>query len=223
MSTAGYDRGGGGWFGNLDWGAILASVVAGLGVTILLVTLGAAAGIEAADDNNGENAGRIAAGVGTWAVISSIIGTLVGTFIGGRFSRMQSPGSATYHGLTSWALGTLITVWLGATGALGLLGSALSRDGGGAAAGGTAGGGEEAADVISWGGWALALGMLLNLLTAIIGWHLGSRSRLTDVEREGVGGVGGPGGMGRGDRTTTTTTTGGGATATTPPGGTTGP
>ncbi len=133
----GRDRGRGwGWFGDLDWGAIVASVVAGMGITILLVTLGAAAGIEAADDEGGDNAGRIAAGVGTWAVLSAMLGTLAGTFIGGRFSRTQSPGSATYHGLTSWALGTLITVWLGATGALGLLGSALARDGGGGAAGG---------------------------------------------------------------------------------------
>ena len=209
MATVGYDRGdarAGGWFGNLDWGAILASVVAGLGVTLMLVTFGAAAGIEASDD--GGNEGRIAAGVGTWAVISALIGTLVGTFIGGRYSRWQSPGSATYHGLTSWALATLLSAWLGATGALGLLGSALSRedaDAGAAAGGGEATGGaaEEAANAISWGGWALALGMLLTLITAIIGWHLGSRSRLTDAEREGVRG---------GDRDRTATTTGGATT-----------
>ena len=190
------------------------------GRLVALVTLGAAAGIEAGDDGGDE--GTISTAVGTWTVLSALIGTLVGTFIGGRFSRWQSPGSAIYHGITSWGLATLLSALLGAIGALGLLGAALRRaDDAGAATGGA--NASEAADAISWGGWALALGMLLNLLTAIIGWHLGSRSRLTDVEREGVGGVGGPGGMGRGDRTTTTTTTGGGATATTPPGGTTGP
>ena len=181
-------RGDDGWFGNLDWGAIVASVVAGLGTTLLLVTLGAAVGIEAADDN-GDNEGRIAAGVGTWAVISALLGTLVGTFIGGRFSRWQSPGSATYHGLTSWGLATLLSAWLGASGAPGLLGSALSREDAdpGAAAGTTGGGGEaaeQAGNAISWGGWALALGMLLTLATAIVGWHLGSRTRLADAERD---------------------------------------
>ena len=183
----GADADRGGWFGNLDWGAILASVVAGIGLTLLLTTIGAAIGIEASDD--GGNEGRIAAGVGTWAVISALLGTLAGTFIGGRFSRWQSPGSATYHGITSWGLATLLGAWLGATGALGLLGSALSREDAdpGAAAGaggGAAGAGDEAANAISWGGWALALGMLATLAAAIAGWHLGSRSRLTDAERE---------------------------------------
>ena len=186
-ARAGRREGLGDWFGDLDWGAIVASVVAGMGITLLLATLGAAAGIEAADDEGGDNEGRIAAGVGTWLVLSAILGTLAGTFIGGRFSRWQSPGSATYHGITSWGLATLLSALLGATGALGLLGSALSRedaDPGQAAGGGGAGAGEEAANAISWGGWALALGMLLTLAAAIVGWHLGSRSRLTDAERE---------------------------------------
>ena len=207
------------WFGNLDWGAIVASVVAGLGITLLLSTLGAAAGIEAGDDAGDENAGRIAAGVGTWLVISALLGTLAGTFIGGRFSRWQSPGSATYHGITSWGLTTLLGALLGATGALGLLGSALSREdadpgaAGGATGGGSTGGAEEAANAISWGGWALALGLLLTLLTAIIGWHLGSRSRLTDAERETGGrmgmGRGGGGAMAGGTTAQTTRTTSG--------------
>src|SRR3712207_4550998 len=150
-----------GWFGELDWGAIIASVVSGIGITILLATLGAAAGIEASDDEGADNEGRIAAGVGTWTVISALLGTLAGTFIGGRFSRWQSPGSATYHGITSWGLTTLLSALLGATGALGLLGSALSREDAdaGAAQGGGGGegaaeGAEPAANAISWGGWA---------------------------------------------------------------------
>ncbi len=52
----GRDRGRGwGVFGDLDWGAIVASVVAGMGLTLLLATLGAAAGIEAADDDGGDD------------------------------------------------------------------------------------------------------------------------------------------------------------------------
>jgi hypothetical protein len=173
-----------GWFGELDWGAIVASVIAGLGVTLLLVTFGAAAGIEASDD--GGNEGRIAGGVGTWAVISALLGTLVGTFIGGRFSRWQSPGSATYHGITSWGLATVLSAILGAMGALGLLGSAISREdtGSGTATQGDGAATGDVVDAISWGGWALALGMLLTLVTAIVGWHLGSRSRLTEMELE---------------------------------------
>ena len=186
----GRDRG---WFGDLDWGAILASVIAGLGITILLVTLGAAAGIEAGDDGGDE--GTISRAVGTWTVISALLGTLIGTFIGGRFSRWDSPGSAVYHAITSWGLAQVLGALLGAIGALGLLGAALRRadpQDAEAAAGGT---GEEAADAISWGGWALALGMLLTLAASILGWWLGSRTRISDAERDyGGGGYGGGGG-----------------------------
>src|SRR5215204_4817823 len=58
------------WFGYLDWGAILASVFAGLGVTLLLVAFGSAAGIEAADDDGGDET-RISSIVGTWTVVSA--------------------------------------------------------------------------------------------------------------------------------------------------------
>jgi len=73
-------------------GAILASVFAGLGTTLLRVAFGSAAGIEAADDGGDET--RISSIVGTWTVISALLGTLVGTFIGGRYSRYQSGASA---------------------------------------------------------------------------------------------------------------------------------
>ena len=169
------------WFGDLDWGAIIASVVAGFGITILLSTFGAAAGIEAADEGGD---GQIAASVGTWTVISAILGTLVGTFIGGRFSRWQSPGSSVYHAVTSWGLATVVGALLGAVGALGVLGAALRRAD--VTARDVAGAGDE----ISWGGWALWFGLLLTLAAAVAGWWLGARARVTDVERDTPAGYG---------------------------------
>ena len=170
-----------GWFGYLDWGAILASVFAGLGTTLLLVAFGSAAGIEAADDGGDET--RISSIVGTWTVVSALLGTLVGTFIGGRYSRFQSGASAVYHALTSWGLVQVLGLWLAGNGIAGLLSGGLrSPD--------TTRGtdvSERAADAVSWGGWALALGMALTLATAIAGWWIGSRSQLTDAETDDVG------------------------------------
>ena len=203
MTEMGYrddDGGRSGWFGALDWGAIIASVVAGFGLTLLLTTFGAAAGIEAADDDG--NAGRIAAAVGTWTVLSAILGTLAGTFIGGRFSRWQSPGSSVYHAITSWGLATLLGALLGAIGALGVLGAALRRadaTGAGAAQG--------AGDEISWGGWALWFGLLLTLAAAIAGWWLGARTRVTDVERDTPRGYGARAGFASDTAVTDTTAT----------------
>lgn len=175
-----------GWFGYLDWGAILASVFSGLGLTLLLVAFGSAAGIEAADDGGDET--RISSIVGTWTVISALIGTFVGTFIGGRYSRFQSGASAIYNALTSWGFVQVIGLWLAGSGIVGLLSGGL-RSVENLSAGDAGDAGEVAqdvADAVSWGGWALALGMALTLLAAIAGWWVGSRTRLADAETDDV-------------------------------------
>ena len=186
MSAVGVDREGRlGWFGYLDWGAILASVFAGLGVTLLLVAFGSAVGIEAADDGGDET--RISSIVGTWTVISALLGTLIGTFIGGRYSRYQSAASAIYNAVTSWGFVQVLALWLAGNGIAGLLAGGLrsvQETPSAEAAQETA---ERASDAVSWGGWALALGMLFTLAAAIAGWWVGSRSRLADAETEDVG------------------------------------
>jgi hypothetical protein len=173
-----------GWFGYLDWGAILASVFSGLGITLLLVAFGSAAGIEAADDGGDET--RISSIVGTWTVISALLGTFIGTFIGGRYSRFQSGASAVYNALTSWGFVQVLALWLAGNGISGLLAGglrSLQQTPTAEAAEGTA---EQVADAVSWGGWALALGMAFTLAAAIAGWWVGSRSRLADAETDDV-------------------------------------
>ena len=185
MSALDVDREGRlGWFGYLDWGAILASVFSGLGITLLLVAFGSAAGIEAADDGGDET--RISAIVGTWTVISAILGTLIGTFIGGRYSRFQSGASALYNALTSWGFVQVLGLWLAGNGIAGLLSGGLRSAERGAEAAPSGEAAERAADAVSWGGWALALGMALTLAAAVIGWSIGSRSRLADAETDDV-------------------------------------
>jgi hypothetical protein len=185
MSAVDVDREGRlGWFGYLDWGAILASVFAGLGTTLLLVAFGSAVGIEAADDGGDET--RISSIVGTWTVVSALLGTLVGTFIGGRYSRYQSGASAVYHALTSWGLVQVLGLWLAGNGIAGLLSGGLRSADTARTADTSERTAEQVADAVSWGGWALALGMALTLATAILGWWIGSRSRLTDAETDDV-------------------------------------
>ena len=183
MSAVQVDREGNlGWFGYLDWGAILASVFAGLGTTLLLVAFGSAAGIEAADDGGDET--RISSIVGTWTVISALLGTLLGTFIGGRYSRYQSGASAVYNALKAWGFVQVLSLWLAGNGIAGLLSGGLRSVDISANADEAESAAERAADAVSWGGWALALGMALTLIAAIVGWWIGSRSRLADAETE---------------------------------------
>ena len=174
-----------GWFGYLDWGAILASVFSGLGLTLLLVAFGSAVGIEAADDGGDET--RISSIVGTWTVISALLGTFVGTFIGGRYSRFQSGASAVYNALTSWGFVQVLALWLAGSGIAGLLSGGLrSAENLSTSAGNAGEAAEEVADAVSWGGWALALGMALTLAAAIAGWWVGSRTQLADAETDDV-------------------------------------
>lgn len=167
------------WFGGVDWGSILAAVVAGLGITFLLVSLGIAIGMET--DESAVLGDEAATLVGTWSVISALIGMLVGGFVGGRFSRWLTTGASIYHGLTAWGLMVVISIWLGVTGAVGMLGSGLvtvlTRNF------------EERtslANVISWNGWALFVGMLLTLLVTVTGWWIGARMRLATFEQGDV-------------------------------------
>ena len=155
-----------GWFGYLDWGAILASVFAGLGTTLLLVAFGSAVGIEAADDGGGRDpdlehrgrrgpSSRLCSGR-SWAR-SSAAGTAV----------IQSGASAVYHALTSWGLVQVLGLWLAGNGIAGLLSGGLRSPDTARTGGSSERTAEQVADAVSWGGWALALGMALTLATAI--------------------------------------------------------
>lgn len=174
------------FLGRIDWAAIVASVVTGLGVTLLLVVIGAAVGIVAAE---GADAGAVSTAVGGWTVLSALIGTFVGTYLGGRVSRAIQPGSPLFHGLTSWSLVTITAVWLGVSGVAGLLGAGLQA---GAQVGAETGLPEaeqvpteapaEALGAIAWGGWALAIGLVLTLGLSILGWWVGERTRPTVLD-----------------------------------------
>lgn len=197
----------------IDWAAVTASVVSGMGVTIMLVLLGVATGLIAGDRGTSENEAQgILSGVGAWTVIAMIIGTFVGSVVGGRLARWLDRGSVGYHGITSWGLATLLTVALAslvsigfATTANSAATSAIAADqvtegqagqsaGGAAGQQGAAGGGasegkaeraaEDTADALGGTGLAIALGMMLTLVASLLGWWIGSRKRLLDIERE---------------------------------------
>lgn len=176
----------GGTASRISWPAIVLSVVIGFGITVLLVTVGAAAGAMAGDDKtSAEDAGKIAAAIGTWTVIAAIGGTLIGSYIGGRFTRWTSRGFAIYHAMGAWALSVLLGAWLGAIGATGLLGAGLNQAANRPAKAQNAAQGADPgaiAEAVGWSGWALAAGMVLTLAVAILGWWLGSRRSLDDFE-----------------------------------------
>ncbi|MCW2962634.1 MAG: PhnA-like protein [Thermoleophilia bacterium] len=97
----------------LHWGPVLGSVLVGVAITAMLVILGVATGLIAANEGtSGDEAGGILGALGAWTVIAMLIGSFVGSFVGGRMTRWMDRLSIGGHTLISWGLATLLTIAL---------------------------------------------------------------------------------------------------------------
>jgi hypothetical protein len=112
----------------VSWGAVLAGVVAALVVQILLNMLGIGIGIATLDPGRGENpaAGTFSIAAGLWYVVSGIIAAYLGGYMAGRLSGRPIGSTAGLHGLTSWAVTTLVLFYLLTTALGGIIGGAFS-------------------------------------------------------------------------------------------------
>jgi hypothetical protein len=101
-------------FRRLSWGAILAGVFVSLGVHLLLTLLGAGVGFSTIDPAvpggtpEGETLGLTA---GIWWAVSGIFAALVGGWVAVRLAGTTHPTLAWLHGLTTWAVTTIIVLW----------------------------------------------------------------------------------------------------------------
>jgi hypothetical protein len=125
------------WRSRLSWGAILAGVVVSLVTQLFLNMLGVALGAASlAPLSGGASATSLSTGAGIWLALSSILAALAGGYAAGMFSGTQNESNAGWHGLTTWALTTLLVSYLlsaAATGLLGGIGSAAKATAQGAA------------------------------------------------------------------------------------------
>jgi hypothetical protein len=112
------------WRSRLSWGAILAGVVISLITQLLLNLLGVALGAASLAPLSGAtpSALSISTGAGIWLALSSILSALLGGYAAGKFSGTQNESTAGWHGLTTWALTTLLLSYLVSSAAGGLLG-----------------------------------------------------------------------------------------------------
>ncbi|MBO0762974.1 MAG: PhnA-like protein [Hyphomicrobiaceae bacterium] len=125
------------------WGAVLAGVVLALATQSILNLIGIGLGASAFDPAGGANpsAASFSIGAGLWGILSGIISALVGGYAAGRLSgqRKQTGG---WHGLTAWALSTLLMFAMLTTAIGAILGGAFwtlaSLSGGATQAVGTA-------------------------------------------------------------------------------------
>jgi hypothetical protein len=112
----------------ISWGAVFAGMVLALAVQFLLNLLGVGIGAAVIDpattDNPDPSTFSIAGGL--WFVVSGIVAAFVGGYVASRVSGRPSKATGSYHGLTSWAVTTLVVLYLLTTSVGTLVGGAFS-------------------------------------------------------------------------------------------------
>jgi hypothetical protein len=112
----------------VSWGAVLAGVVVALVAQLILNLLGIGIGAATLDPGAGaaENpsATSFSIGAGLWFALSGIIAALAGGYVAGRLAGRPQEATAGWHGLTAWAVTTLLVFYLLTSTIGGILGEA---------------------------------------------------------------------------------------------------
>lgn len=112
----------------IAWGAVLAGAVVMLVTQLILNLLGIGIGAATLDPaaGAGENpsASTFSIGAGIWFALAGILAALAGGYAAGRLAGKPKESTAAWHGLTAWALTTLVVFYLLTTAVGGLLGGA---------------------------------------------------------------------------------------------------
>ena len=112
----------------VSWGAVLAGVVVALVVQLLFNMLGLGIGVATLNPGTGDNpsAGTFSVAAGIWYGVAGIIAAYAGGYIAGRLSGRPVGSTAALHGLTSWAVTTLVVFYLLTTAVGGIIGGVFS-------------------------------------------------------------------------------------------------
>ena len=98
----------------VSWAAVLAGVVTALVTQLILNMLGVGIGAATLDPGTNDNptAGGFSIAAGLWYALSGIIASFVGGYVAGRLSGRPKESTTGWHGVTAWALTTLVIFYL---------------------------------------------------------------------------------------------------------------
>ncbi|MEL6063002.1 PhnA-like protein [Methylobacterium sp. DCY52] len=113
---------------HVSWGAIFAGAATALVTQVIVNLVGVGVGLASVGTTAADNpsASTVSLGAGLWFVASGLVASLAGGLIAGRLSGKPLPGAAALHGLVSWAVTTLVVLYLLTSAASGLVGGTLS-------------------------------------------------------------------------------------------------
>lgn len=115
-------------YNQVSWGAIFAGVAIALAAQFLLNLLGVGIGAAVLDPATSDNpeASTFSIGGGIWFVVAGIVAAFLGGYVASRLSGRPSSSTGGYHGLTTWAVTTLVVLYLLTTSVGALVGGAFS-------------------------------------------------------------------------------------------------
>jgi len=112
----------------ISWGGVFGGVLAGIGVLMLLSSLGVAVGISATNPRNPDG-GALGTGAAIWTSLALLISLFVAGWASTRLSMLWERTTAMFEGALVWVLSMILIVYLTASGiglvasgAVGLLG-----------------------------------------------------------------------------------------------------
>jgi hypothetical protein len=108
----------------ISWGAVIAGVVVSLVAHLILNMIGIGVGASTVDVAAADNpaASSFSIGAAIWWTVSGIIAAVLGGYTAGRLSGKPKNATASWHGLVTWALTTLMIFWLLSSAVGGILG-----------------------------------------------------------------------------------------------------
>jgi hypothetical protein len=111
----------------ISWGAIVAGVVVVLVVQMVLMLLGLAIGTATIDPAAADTpeASTLGIGGGVWWLASTAIAVFAGGWVAGRLAGVPSRTDGLLHGVVTWAVATLVAIYLLSTAIGGLVGGAF--------------------------------------------------------------------------------------------------
>ena len=126
----------------ISWGAIIAGTVLTLVIQVMLGLLGLGIGLATIDPevaSGTPSAMAMTSGSGIFATLSVLVATFAGGYAAARFAGVYARRDAVLHGVTTWAVATLVAVYLVTSGVssvvsgtFGALGSTIQSLGGAA-------------------------------------------------------------------------------------------
>ncbi|MGY2053224.1 PhnA-like protein [Methylobacterium sp. JK268] len=112
----------------VSWGAVIAGTVTALVTQVIVNMVGLGIGLASlgTSASDSPSASTVSLGAGLWFVGSGVVASLAGGYIAGRLSGKPRAGTAGLHGLVSWAVTTLVVLYLLTSTVGGLVGGAFS-------------------------------------------------------------------------------------------------